>query len=239
MASLDLITTGAKLGWGVDEYLDRNKSWHLNLTCRLAPRMSLRLKTGERPEDLRITVGFVCNDESRLHYEKQANDKLAVFAKDAGSEQGPDDHVKAVGVGAYFGARDDVFHPESASLHFTMYLPEDEHTCVIEHAKNGQYPASIIIDMLGPQHGWEPDNSGVDWDNITWKNAIITGFAFDIPLLVRGDEPVPILVSNDRPNPATTNVGADLLPTLSKLAKWQIYTFWALVALVVVSLGYR
>ncbi len=239
MASIDLITTGAKLGWGVDEYLDRNKSWHLNLTCRLASRMSLRLKTGEKSEELKITVGFACNDESRLHYEKQANDKLAKFAKDDGREQRSDDYVKAVGVGAYFGARDDMFHPEPASLHFTIYLPEDEHTCVIEHAKNGQYPASIIIDLLGPQHGWEPDNSGVDWDNIIWKNAIITSFAFDIPLLVKGDEPEPILFRDDQQKPATTTVGSDLLQALSKLAKWQTYTFWALVALVVVSLVHR
>lgn len=240
MASLDLITTGAKLGWGVDEYLDRNKTWNLGLTCRLAPRKTLRLKTGEKPEDLEITVGFVCNDESRLHYEKQANDKLAQFAKEDGREErGDENYVKAVGVGAYFEARDDMFHPERASLHFTIYLPEDEHVRVIEHARNGQYPASIIIGMLGPQHGWEPDNSGVDWDNITWKNAIITSFAFDIPLPVKGDEPEPIFVHNDQPKPAATSVGADLLPTLSKLATWQTYSFWALVVLVLVSLGHR
>lgn len=183
-------------------------------------------------------MGFVCNDENRRHYEKQANDKLAEFAKEDGRQQRSEDYVKAVGVGAYFGARDDMFHPEPASLHFTIYLPEDEHACVIEHAKNGQYPAGIIIGMLGPQHGWEPDNSGVDWDNITWKNAIITSFAFDIPLLAEGDRPEPILVHNDQPKPATTDVGSDLLPTLSKLARWQTYTFWALVALVVVSLGH-
>lgn len=239
MASLDLITTGATLGWGVDEYFDRNKLWHLNLTCRLSPKISLRLKTGEKPEDLKITVGFVYNDENRLHYEKQANDKLAVFAKDAGREQRPDDYVKAVGVGAYFEAWDDMFHPKPASLHFTIYLPLDEHTCVIEHAKNGHYPASIIIEMLGPQHGWEPDNSGVDWDNIIWEKAIITSFAFDIPLLVKGDEPEPTLFRDDQPKPAKTNVGTDLLQAISKLVKWQTYTFWALVALVIVSLLHR
>ena len=239
MASLDLITTGAKLGWGVDEYLGRNTSWNLGLTCRLAPGKSLRLKTGEKPEDLEITVGFVCNDESRLHYEKQANDKLAEFAKEDGRERGPTDYVKAVGVGVYFRARDDMFHPAPASLHFTIYLPEDEHARVIDHARNGQYPASIILGMLGPQHGWEPDNSGVDWDNITWRNAILTSFAFDIPLPVKDDESEQRFVRDDQPKPATTNVGADLLPAMSKLAQWQTYTFWALVALIVVSLGHR
>lgn len=233
MASIDLITTGAKLGWGVGMFATGGGQWTLSLDCRLERRRSLRLKTGEKTEDVKFTVGFVSDDSGREHYEALLNKKLA---DDPDAVRLGREPVKIQGTGHYFAARDDILSPSGPEVHFTINLPADQHARVIEHARHGQFPESVLLGLYGAQFGWEPDGSGTDWDNVEWPIVGVTSVTFSIPLLKESE---PVFVSDDQPKLAATSVGADLLPTLTKLAKWQTYTFWALVVLLLVSLGHR
>lgn len=233
MASIDLITTGAKLGWGVGRYSTGGGQWTLGLDCKLESRRSLRLKTGEKTDDVKLTVGFVSDDSGREHYKALLNSKVADHPDAVPMERDP---VKIYGTGHYFPPREDIFEPTGPEVHFTINLPADQHAQVIEHARHGQFPESVLLGLYGAQFGWEPDGSGTDWDNVEWPIVGITSVSFSVPLL---KEPEPIFVGDDQPKPAVTSVGADLLPTLSKLTKWQTYTFWALVVLVLFSAGHR
>ena len=235
MTAISLVTTGARLAWGVGDFNSKDRPWTLGLTCRLDGYHRLKLATGEDIADVALTVGFVFDDEARTHAQKQLNEKQGAVDSDEGLPAV--ERSEIYGVGAYFAARDDLLRSRAASIHFTLYLPEHQHTRVIDHARHGQWPQNLTFELFGPIDGWGADTTSGDWDNVKWPRVGITSVAFDVPLAVEPDRLQPAATSDQ--SSAATPVGADLLPTLARLAKWQIYIFWALVTLVIVTLSHR
>lgn len=61
----------------------------------------------------------------------------------------------------------DGFLDSGASYQATCQLPSEQIDELIAAARIGRLPASFDISVEGPgiEYGWEPDGSGMEWDN--------------------------------------------------------------------------
>jgi hypothetical protein len=209
MPNLKLRATSAELSTGIGLLgLAETDEWNLALTANLDG--TLKVTTGERIEDFVIYVTL----------KRHPNGVMSPWPV-TGYDK------KAIGELCYFEGHTDGLYSVPPTLIFQVYIGEAEMRTLLEFARHGRFPRKISIDVEGVEYDWQPDGSGTKWDNAAEKRVPVTAINFSIPVT---DEPV---ASHSPPDPSEpkTPVGVDLIPELRKLAQWQQWTLYFLLAL--------
>lgn len=80
----------------------------------------------------------------------------------------------------YLGGIESDFYNSEASIEFTCFLMESDFNELIENIRNGHTPSEVVVDLAHNlrekttlEFGWEPDGSGMKWNNVDKKNRTV------------------------------------------------------------------
>ncbi len=141
----------------------------LFLTVKLADFTSVRLATGGNLKSIEGVV-IACRD----------------------TERRPEGALGAIGTLSYVAAwRDrDGLGSEDASYEAHCWLPTRQFDALVAAASGGYLPSVVSLGVAGEGAtlGWEPDGSGLDWDNASHPRLPVEELSVQVPILVRAEE---------------------------------------------------
>jgi len=97
---------------------------------------------------------------------------------------------KAIGVLGYFQAVKGDSYDSPTGYSGRVSVPDQQFRELLRAAHEGRLPKAITLYMEGEgiKIGWEPDGSGVDWDNKKEPYLPIKEISFSVPLVAPPDE---------------------------------------------------
>lgn len=84
----------------------------------------------------------------------------------------------------YLEAYDGEFDSSPASYSVELRLPRQQFEELLSAARLGRVPSYISVDVKGMKIGWEPDGSGLEWDNKTSPILTATSAEFVVPMAI-------------------------------------------------------
>lgn len=202
MPTLNLNVLSAKLYASAGRMLMAEDGiWRLSLTVEDADRLmdGLVLTSGEQTREMEMFVNFSAETPDKAEWVQRLN---------------KDPEGKLVGLLHYFDNKPAILGD--------VFVPEAVMDRLIGFAQQGLYPSTLSLELQGVEYAFEHGGAGVKWDTTANRQIGIYGAAFTMPL----DRNLPADYEDTAPK---TPVGLDLLPTLKGIAKYQQWTFGALV----------
>lgn len=224
--TLDIQSARLRSTFGTGYGVASDGKWSLTFEVKLAGHDRLELGTGEKSDEIAMHLTF---RETKPQLVDRATERTKDVT-DAFSHEG--DIV--CGTVSYHPERNSKHgldgHP--ASILFDIYTPPDVMASMLCFAENGRFVKSVTVDVRGMEYGWAPDGSMKKWaDNADNKFLPIVNVDYLLPLL---EEPEPDYDDDETKakRAPKTAVGADLVPLMREMLKFQK---WALYALAIIA----
>lgn len=191
MPHLRLVPISARFGFGVGSTGFGGGEFR-NLSYRVTPdrplRRQVRLTGQEKFDDLEGTL-ILSRGETKAANESTASDEASV-------EERP-----VIGMLNYLEKFEDDFYPHPAGYSVEIVLQPELFDELLHMGRLGKAPSSFSVEASGKgiKHGWEPDGSGVDWDNKQFPNVPIRFLSVGLPLVLSPEE-IAEMREDDLPN---------------------------------------
>lgn len=132
------------------------------------------------------------------------------------------------GAMTYWKGFDDVIEPLPARYLVTLRLPDEDLARLMKTIADGLPLLSVNVSVDDMAYGWEPDGSGMKWDNATKPAIEVKGFA-----LFFGKHEEKEVVP-DAPEPAI-ETDIKMLTALREIQQGLRYILYTLIAVIVVA----
>ena len=88
-----------------------------------------------------------------------------------------------------FQSKDDL-ESQPSTYQVDSGLPARQFDELVSAARHNRIPTSICVDVAGEgvEYGWEPDGSGIDWNNKEHPSALIAELRFSLPFVMPADD---------------------------------------------------
>lgn len=91
----------------------------------------------------------------------------------------------------YFGPikSSDGFAKMGSAFIAQCYIPQNQFDELVAAARLGRMPELIALNAVGPgiEYGWEPDGSGLEWDNENHKLLAVSNLSMALPYISLAD----------------------------------------------------
>lgn len=204
MPNVGLILSMPQVTYCDDEYL--SDGWRLGFEASLANSFRQHI-------DLTTAEGDLRNLDGAVSFEPISKQAYMGFEK---------------GAMTYWKGSDDVIGPFRPRYLVTLRLPDDDLARLMKTIAAGLPLLSVNVAVDDMEYGWEPDGSGMKWDNATKRAIEVKGYR-----LFFGKHEEREIVP-DFPEPAIeTNI--KILTALRDTREAIRYILCALIALIVVT----